>query len=206
MIEPSVLVQPSRNGGCGELQCFLFLSKIVDWLILVCGSVGCAPPASQISVGVLCRGGKPQRGRRIALKIDHITIIISYSWRARESEAVVCLFLPSLSIFIQNLASGGELGSAKVVICWRPPPLPQLCVLSFKKLGGEVDGRIEGIVAGLSRLMMDIPPQKRKRQKKKKKEGCLSAPFRSESSSPGRAISYPWRAIFRGCTMQGRKT
>jgi hypothetical protein len=34
----------------------------------------------------------------------------------------------------------------------------------------------------------------------------LSASFRSESSSPGRAISYPWRAIFRGCIMQGRKT
>jgi hypothetical protein len=33
-------------------------------------------------------------------------------------------------------------------------------VLSFKKLGGEVDGRIEGIVAGLSRLMMGIPPKK----------------------------------------------
>jgi hypothetical protein len=26
------------------------------------------------------------------------------------------------------------------------------------------------------------------------------------SSSPGKAISYPWRAIFRGCVMQGRKT
>jgi hypothetical protein len=34
----------------------------------------------------------------------------------------------------------------------------------------------------------------------------LSASFRSELSSPGRAISYPWRAIFRGCIMQGRKT
>jgi hypothetical protein len=69
----------------------------------------------------------------------------------------------------------------------------------FKKLGGEVDGRIEEIVAGLSRLMMGIP-------KKKKREGCLSASFRSESSSPGRAISYLWRAIFHGCIMQGRKT
>ena len=39
-------------------------------------------------------------------------------------------------------------------------------VLSFKKLGGEVDGRIEGIVAGLSRLMMGIP-------KKKKRGGVL---------------------------------
>ena len=36
--------------------------------------------------------------------------------------------------------------------------------------------------------------------------GCLSDSFRSESSSPGRAISYYWRAIFRGCFMQGRKT
>jgi hypothetical protein len=34
----------------------------------------------------------------------------------------------------------------------------------------------------------------------------LLAPFRSESSSPGRAISYPWRAIFRGCIIQGWKT
>jgi hypothetical protein len=42
--------------------------------------------------------------------------------------------------------------------------------------------------------------------KKRKGEGCLSALFRSESSSPDRAISYPWRAIFRGCIMQGRKT
>jgi hypothetical protein len=35
-------------------------------------------------------------------------------------------------------------------------------VLSFKKLRGEVDGRIEGIVAGLSRLMMDIPKKKKR--------------------------------------------
>ena len=42
--------------------------------------------------------------------------------------------------------------------------------------------------------------------KKKQKEGCLSGSFRSESSSPGRAMSYSWRAIFRGCIMQGRKT
>jgi hypothetical protein len=70
----------------------------------------------------------------------------------------------------------------------------------FLKIGGEVDGRIEGIVAGLSRLMMGIP------KKKKKREGCLFASFRSESSSPGRAISYPWRRTFRGCIMQGRKT
>ena len=34
----------------------------------------------------------------------------------------------------------------------------------------------------------------------------MSGSFRSESSSPGRAISYSWRAIFRGCIMQGRKT
>ena len=53
-------------------------------------------------------------------------------------------------------------------------------------------------MAGLSRLMMGIL--------KKKKEGCLSDSFRSESSSPGRVISYSWRAIFRGCVMQGRKT
>jgi hypothetical protein len=35
----------------------------------------------------------------------------------------------------------------------------------------------------------------------------LSALFRSESSSPGpgRAISYSWRATFRGCITQGRK-
>ena len=39
-----------------------------------------------------------------------------------------------------------------------------------------------------------------------KKEGRLSDSFRSESSSPGRAISYSWRATFRGCIMQGRKT
>jgi hypothetical protein len=70
------------------------------------------------------------------------------------------------------------------------------CLLKF---GDEVDGRIEGIVAGLSRLMMGIP-------KKEKKRGVLSASFRPESSSPGRAISYPWRAIFRGCIVQGRKT
>jgi hypothetical protein len=30
-------------------------------------------------------------------------------------------------------------------------------------LGGEVDGRIEGIVAGLSRLVMGIPKKKEKR-------------------------------------------
>ena len=54
-------------------------------------------------------------------------------------------------------------------------------------------------MAGLSRLVMGIP-------KKEKKEGCLSVSFRSESSSPGRAISYFWRAIFRGCITQGRKT
>jgi hypothetical protein len=43
----------------------------------------------------------------------------------------------------------------------------QVSVLSrsYSKFGGEVDGRIEGIVAGLSRLMMGT----------KKKEGCLSA-------------------------------
>ena len=72
-------------------------------------------------------------------------------------------------------------------------------VLKKKKLGGEVDGMIEGIVAGLSRLMMGTPPKKRGGR-------CLSVSFRSESSSPGRAISYLWRAIFRGCIMQGRKT
>ena len=55
-------------------------------------------------------------------------------------------------------------------------------------------------MAGLSRLVMGIY------KKKEKKEGCLSDSFRSESSSPGRAISYSWRAIFRGCIMQGRKT
>jgi hypothetical protein len=42
--------------------------------------------------------------------------------------------------------------------------------------------------------------------KKKKKGGCLSASFRSESSSPDREISYSWSAFFRGCIMQGRKT
>ena len=83
--------------------------------------------------------------------------------------------------------------------CGDPPvtlPLCRMWVLSFKKLGGEVDGRIEGIVAGLSRLMMGIP-------KKIKKEGCLSASFRSELSSPGRAISYPWRAIFLSAPPKG---
>ena len=55
-------------------------------------------------------------------------------------------------------------------------------------------------MAGLSRLKMGIS------NKKEKKEGCLSDSFRSESSSPGRAISYSWRAIFRGCIMQRRKT
>ena len=49
--------------------------------------------------------------------------------------------------------------------------------------------------------MTGIPPKKTK-----KKEGRLSDSFRSESSSPGRAISYSWRAIFRRCIMQGRKT
>ena len=34
----------------------------------------------------------------------------------------------------------------------------------------------------------------------------MSGSFRSESRSPGRAISYSWRAIFRGCIIQGRKT
>jgi hypothetical protein len=59
------------------------------------------------------------------------------------------------------------------------------------------------MVAGLSRLMMG---KHKASQKNKIKEGCLSASFRTESSSPGRAISYSWRAIFRGCIMQGRKT
>ena len=34
----------------------------------------------------------------------------------------------------------------------------------------------------------------------------MSDSFRSESSSPGRAIFYSWRAIFREYIMQGRKT
>jgi hypothetical protein len=66
------------------------------------------------------------------------------------------------------------------------PPPSAACGCCLLKLGGGVDGRVEGIVAGLSRLMMCIP-------KKRKGEGCLSASFRSESRSPGRAISYPWR-------------
>jgi hypothetical protein len=39
---------------------------------------------AQFSVDVLYRGGKPQRGRRIALKIDHIiTILLVFEiWRA----------------------------------------------------------------------------------------------------------------------------
>jgi hypothetical protein len=47
---------------------------------------------------------------------------------------------------------------------------------------------------------MGTPP------KNKKKKVLLSDSFRSESSSPGRAISYSWRATFRGCIMQGRKS
>ena len=43
-------------------------------------------------------------------------------------------------------------------------------------------------------------------KKERKKEGCLSDSFCPESSSLGRAISYFWRAFFRGCVMQGRKT
>ena len=39
----------------------------------------------------------------------------------------------------------------------------------------------------------DAPPPP-----KKKGGGGLSGPFRPESSSPGRAISYSWRATFRG--------
>jgi hypothetical protein len=64
-------------------------------------------------------------------------------------------------------------------------------VLSIKKLGGEVDGRIEGIVAGLSRLMTGIPPPP-------KKEGCLSAsyPLGVEQSWQGDFLSlarnFPW--------------
>ena len=74
-------------------------------------------------------------------------------------------------------------------------------VLSFKKLGGEVDERIvDRGDSGWIEQADDGHPQKRKG------EGCLSASFRSESSSPGRAISYSWRATFRGCIMQGRKT
>jgi hypothetical protein len=56
-------------------------------------------------------------------------------------------------------------------------------VLSFEKLGGEVDGRIEGTVAGLSRLMMGI--------KKKKKKGlfvCL-IPLGAEQSWQGDFLS-----------------
>ena len=49
----------------------------------------------------------------------------------------------------------------------------------------------------------DGHPQK---EKKKEKEGCLSDSFRSESSSPGGAISYSWRAILRECIMQEWKT
>ena len=64
-------------------------------------------------------------------------------------------------------------------------------VLSFKKLGGEVDGRIEGIVAGLSRLMMGIP-------KKKKRRGVLVCliPLGVEQSWQGDFLSlarnFPW--------------
>jgi hypothetical protein len=58
-------------------------------------------------------------------------------------------------------------------------------VLSFRKLGGEVDGRIEGIVAGLRSLVMGIPP-------KKKKEGgvfiCL-IPLGVEQSWQGDFLS-----------------
>jgi hypothetical protein len=63
-------------------------------------------------------------------------------------------------------------------------------VLSFKKLGGEVDGRFEGIVAGLSRLMMGI--QKKKKKKKKKKGGvfvCL-IPLGVEQSWQGGWLSW----------------
>jgi hypothetical protein len=42
--------------------------------------------------------------------------------------------------------------------------------------------------------------------KKKKREERLPDSFRLESSSPGRAISYSRREIFRGCFRQGRKT
>jgi hypothetical protein len=55
-------------------------------------------------------------------------------------------------------------------------------VLSLKKLWGEVDGRIEGIVAGLSRLVMGIP---------KKKGGggaCLPHSARSRAVLAGRVL------------------
>jgi hypothetical protein len=35
----------------------------------------------QLFVGALCRGGKPQRGRRILLNIDHIIIVIGVVYR-----------------------------------------------------------------------------------------------------------------------------
>jgi hypothetical protein len=41
---------------------------------------------SQLFVDALCRGGKPQRGRRIALKIDHIITII-IPWRFHQQAA-----------------------------------------------------------------------------------------------------------------------
>ena len=39
---------------------------------------------AQFFVDALCRGGKPQRGRRIVLKIDHIIIIIIWKWRSKN--------------------------------------------------------------------------------------------------------------------------
>ena len=66
-----------------------------------------------------------------------------------------------------------------------PPVTLLLChmwVLSFKKLGGEVDGRIEGIVAGLSRLMMGIP------KKEKGRGACLPHSARSRAVLAGRFL------------------
>jgi hypothetical protein len=70
-------------------------------------------------------------------------------------------------------------------------------VVFLKKLGGEVDGRVEGIVAGLSRLVMGIPPLKKKKKKKERGEVfvCL-IPLGVEQSWQGDFLSlarnFPW--------------
>jgi hypothetical protein len=73
-------------------------------------------------------------------------------------------------------------------------------------VGVNVLSAIDGPAAAGDRIPQLSRPPTRLIPKKKKKEGRLSDSFRSESSSPGRAISYSWRAAFRECFMQGRKS
>ena len=78
---------PSRPNGFPEFEVEFFFSpqkkekkegRLSDSFRSESSSPGRAIsiPGAQFFVGALCRGGKPQRGRRIVLNTDHIIIII----------------------------------------------------------------------------------------------------------------------------------